>query len=322
MSLPQILLDVLALPPEASTIAGDVDALHLVVISLTMIGSFGVAAIVALFVFKYRRKGAPTPTPKLEASDGHEWRVAASIFVLFISLWWVGFRQYVKMNTPPPDCTTVYVTAKQWMWKFTYDDGTSSNDVLTVPIGRPTKLIMTSRDVIHSFYVPSFRLKHDVIPGRYVTLWFEPTQLGDFDVFCAEYCGLSHSDMHGTVRVVSVEEYSQIMARAEADRSGSTDIVARGAEVARSRQCLVCHATDDHPRTGPPWKNLYGSWQDLSDGRKVFVDDAYITRSMMDPNADVVAGYHPVMPSFAGSISEAETAAVVAYIRSLREVPR
>lgn len=322
MTLPQFFIDALALPPEASTVSRDIDALHLVVISLTMIGSLSVAATVAWFVLKYRRKGAATATPHIEASDSHEWAVGAGIFLLFMALWWVGFRQYVRVNTAPRDASIVYVTAKQWMWKFTYEDGSGANDILTVPIGKPVKLIMTSRDVIHSFYVPAFRLKQDVLPGRYVTLWFEPTRTGDFDIFCAEYCGLSHSDMHGIVRVVSAEKYSQILAQSSVDRSGASDLVAQGKLVATKKNCLACHAVDDHPRTAPSWSHLYDSWQTLSDGRHVLADDEYLTRSMMDPNADVVAGYRGVMPSYAGAIDPADTAALVAYIRSLREGPR
>ena len=321
MMLPQFVLDVLALPPEASTTASDIDALHLAVISTTMLGSIAVATVAAWFVVKYRRRVEGEKTPHLEASAFHEWGVGLGIFALFLAFWWVGFRQYVAIRTAPDNCTTVYVTAKQWMWKFTYDDGAASNDVLTVPIGRPVKLIMTSRDVIHSFYVPAFRLKQDVLPGRYVTLWFEPTQTGDFELFCAEYCGLSHSNMHGLVRVVSAEKYSQIIAESKTDRSGEDDLVARGKLVAEQRQCVACHTIETSTRVGPSWNYLYGSWETLSDGRRVLVDDEYLTRSMMEPNADIVAGYKSVMPSYLGVIDPAETAALVAYIRSLRDTP-
>jgi cytochrome c oxidase subunit 2 len=322
MRLPQIIMDALALPPEASTISRDVDNLHLIVISLTMVGSLCVTAVAAYFIFKHRRHGAAKSTPHIESPDSREWAVGAGIFALFVTIWWIGFKQYVRINTPPRDAAVVYVTAKQWMWKFTYADGSGANDVLTVPLGKPVKLIMTSRDVIHSFYVPAFRLKQDVLPGRYVTLWFEPTEIGDFDIFCAEYCGLSHSDMHGLVRVVSAENYSQILDDSLADRSGGDDLLARGKHIAEQHQCLACHAVDDQPRTGPPWAHLYGSWQNLTDGRRVLVDDEYLTRSMMEPNTDVVQGYRPVMPSYAGLIDPAETAALVAFIRSLREGPR
>ena len=202
MSLPRFALDLLALPPEASTMSKDIDALHATVITLTFAGALGVAALVARYVLKNRRRSEGATTPRIEASAKGEIALGTAIFVLFAALWVVGFRQYSRLEIPPPNCTTVYVTAKQWMWKFSYEEGTSTNDELVVPVGKPVRLVMTSRDVIHSFYVPAFRLKQDVLPGRYVTFWFQATEVGDFDIFCAEYCGLSHSNMHGVVRVL------------------------------------------------------------------------------------------------------------------------
>jgi cytochrome c oxidase subunit 2 len=213
----------------------------------------------------------------------------------------------------------VYVTAKQWMWKFTYLDGRASMDTLTVPVGRPVELMMTSRDVIHSFYVPAFRLKHDVVPGRYYAMWFEATMPGTYDIDCAEYCGLDHSRMLGTVRVLDAADYAAWL---ESTTPGpETDLVARGRDVATRRACVACHTLDGQRHIGPSWVALYGSTVALRDGRRIVADETYLTRSMMDPSAEVVDGYQPVMPSYRGILDQPEVAALVELIKSLRDAP-
>ncbi len=170
----------------------------------------------------------------------------------------------------------------------------------------------------HSFYVPAFRVKQDALPGRYVTSWFEATMTGDFDVFCAEYCGTSHSKMHGVVRVVSAADFERWRA-APRDGASVTSLVLQGAAIAARRQCTACHALDGSQKLAPTWSHLYGSWQTMVDGRRLLVDDDYLARSIVDPNADRVAGYASVMPSYAGQLEPNETTALIAYIRSLRE---
>jgi cytochrome c oxidase subunit 2 len=251
---------------------------------------------------------------------------------MFILWWVIGFRQYVHMAEAPADSEVVYVDAKQWMWKFTYPGGRSTNDVLTVPVGKPIKLVMTSRDVIHSFFVPPFRVKQDVVPGRYVTVWFEAKKPGTYPIWCAEYCGPSHSTMRGEVVVLSQEDYARWEQNAHDEAKstdcghgpgscGEGDLVAIGRAVAVRRACVACHTLDGQRHIGPTWAGLYGSERTLSDGRKVIADEAYLTRSMMEPNADLVAGYPQVMPTYQGTLTAAEAGALVELIRALKDHP-
>jgi cytochrome c oxidase subunit 2 len=206
------------------------------------------------------------------------------------------------------------------MWTFTYADGRSANDVLTVPEGRAVKLVMTSRDVIHSFYVPGFRLKQDLLPGRYTTLWFQTLAAGKYPILCAEYCGVSHSMMRGSVSVLAPGDYETWLRRPTQDASGETDLVSDGERVARKRECFACHTASGERHIGPSFAGLYGATVTMTDGRRVIADEGYLTRSMMEPTADVVAGFKPVMPSYFGILTQPEVAALVEYIKSIRDV--
>lgn len=323
---------ILALPAGASTAADGVDLLHFFVISVTMLISTYVFAAAAWFCVRYYRKTDDQLTVNLTAARRHEAFTIAAVLGTFILWWVIGFRQYVAMVEPPKGADVVYVDAKQWMWKFSYPSGRVSNDVLTVPKGRPIKLVMTSRDVIHSFYVPAFRTKTDVIPGRYTTIWFEATKIGSYPIWCAEYCGVSHSLMRGEVNVLSPEDYAKWLreGRSEAkvadcgEGPGSCaggDLVQLGRAVAIRRACVACHTLDGQRHVGPTWSGLYGSERTLADGRRVIADEAYLTESMMEPSAKVVAGYPAVMPTYQGTLTTAETGALVELIRSLKDAP-
>ncbi|MBX3200916.1 MAG: cytochrome c oxidase subunit II [Labilithrix sp.] len=323
---------ILALPRGGSTIADRIDLLHGFVIGVTMLVSTYVFVMAAWFTVRYHRKRDDQLTERVTATRGGEAFIVVSVLGMFLLWWVIGFRQYVDARDAPEDAEIVYVDAKQWMWKFAYADGRASNDVLTVPLGRPIKLVMISRDVIHSFYVPGFRVKQDVLPGRYTTLWFEAKEAGSYPIWCAEYCGVSHSAMRGEVRVLDSEDYAQwkragdpTLPGADCGRGpgscGESSLLEQGRVVAERRQCVACHTLDGHPHIGPTWARLYGSEVLLADGRRVVADDAYLTRSMMDPNADVVAGYRQLMPSYRGALSSGETAALVELIRSLRDGP-
>jgi|HubBroStandDraft_6_1064221.scaffolds.fasta_scaffold296235_2 cytochrome c oxidase subunit 2 len=314
-----LLRGLLDLPPEASTFAFGVDLLHYFVIGTTMLGATFVFLLALLFLVRSRRRAPGELTARIQGSASTELTLIGALLTVFIVFWIVGATQYDRMMTPPPDALPVYVTAKQWMWKFSYADGRSSMDVLTVPVGRPIKLVMTSRDVIHSFYVPAFRVKHDVLPGRYYAAWFQATTPGTFDIRCAEYCGVSHSRMLGVVRVLSADDYRRWL---ESTTPGdSQDLAAAGLEVAARRGCLSCHTIDGQSHIGPTWAGLYGSSVKLEDGRTVVADDAYLTRSMMEPAGDVVAGFKPVMPTYRGVLEEPEVAALVELIASIQGRP-
>ena len=306
---------IVALPPGGSSVADDIDLLHAFVIGVTMLASVGIFAIAIWFAIRYKKRG-PAVTPRVQATVPMEVLIIGGILSTFLLWWVIGFVQFARVQRPPDDATVVYVTAKQWMWKFEYPDGASSNDVLVVPAGRPVKLVMISRDVIHSFYVPAFRLKQDVLPGRYTTLWFE-AKPGTYPVFCAEYCGVSHSRMRAEVRALEEADYARWLD--ERTTTGPTPLAAQGAEVAGRRGCLACHTLNGQPHVGPTWSRLYMSRVELEDGTTALADDEYLTRSMMEPQADVVAGYPQVMPTYAGQLSPTEVSALVELIRALRD---
>lgn len=321
----------LGLPPGASTVADDVDGLHVFVISTTMFVSFFVFGMATWFLVKYGRTSDEPLTRELRAKPRSEILTIALVLSFFLVFWIIGFRQYLAMTRPPANAETIHVEAKQWMWTFSYPDGRDTNDVLTVPVAKPIALVMTSRDVIHSFFVPAFRVKSDVVPGRIMTTWFEAKTPGTYPIWCTEYCGLDHSRMLGEVVVLSPEDYAawKAVGRTEGgvanagDCGGgpgscaANDLVARGREVAVRRACVACHTVDGQRHVGPTWKDLYDSDVPLEGGGHVVADAAYLTRSMMEPNADIVRGYTAVMPTYQGTLSAAEVGALVAFIRSL-----
>ena len=243
--MPDAILALLALPPEGSTISTQIDALHVFVITTTMVSSFLVFAAAAYFVVRYKRKHEGQLTVRVTATVWSEGTIIVGILGLFVLWWVIGFRQYVEMRDPPEDAMTIYVTAKQWMWKFTYPDGRSANDVLTIPAWKPVKLAMTSRDVIHSFFVPAFRMKQDVLPGRIRRQWFEARPRETYPIYCAEYCGVSHSMMRGSVVVLSREDYDAWLGKSRrATPAATADLAEAGREVARRRECVACHTID------------------------------------------------------------------------------
>jgi cytochrome c oxidase subunit 2 len=206
-SIPAILRGLLDLPPAGSTIADEVDALHVAVITTTMIGSTAIAAVAAYFILRYRRRSDTQLTQHFVTGTPLELSFAVGTLGLFIAFWLIGYHQYVEIEVPPKDAMLVYVQAKQWMWKFTYPDGRSTNDVLVAPAETNVRLVMGSRDVIHSFYVPGFRVKQDIVPGRYVTAWFRSDRPGTYSILCAELCGVGHSMMRGSVVVLAKPDY-------------------------------------------------------------------------------------------------------------------
>jgi cytochrome c oxidase subunit 2 len=320
----------LNLPPQASTYARSVDLLHYFVISATMLGATFVFLLGLYYVLRYHRRAPFSTTPRVVTPVPMEVFIIGSLLSLFLVFWVVGAALYNRMQKPPANAMPIYVTGKQWMWKFAYPDGRASMDVLTVPVNRPIKLVMTSRDVIHSFFVPAFRMKHDVVPGRYYTAWFEANTPGVYDIDCAEYCGVSHSRMLGKVQVLTQADYTRWLEghpvqTAEgllgATATSGGDLAETGRAVAARRGCFNCHTLDGQPHIGPSWAGLYDSEVKMTDGRVLRVDEAYLTRSMMDPQVDVVDGYKAVMPTYRGQLDEPEVAALVEFIKSIQTQP-
>jgi cytochrome c oxidase subunit 2 len=284
------------------------------------------------FMIRYRRRREGEKTPEVQPRTIHEVIFVGLPLATFLLWFAIGFPQYVELTQPPDGAMDVFVQGKKWMWKFAYPGGPSSLDVLRVPAGRPVRLLITSRDVIHSFFVPDLRIKQDALPGRYTQTWFQADQPGRHQVFCAEYCGLSHSGMLAELVVMPPAEFDDWLAgqrrgearaqdaasaAGEAPMPGSS-IMEQGRTVAVQQGCVKCHSVDGSRHIGPTFLDLYQRRERLSTGEVVSADEAYLTRSMMDPAAQVVAGYQNVMPSFQGKLSPPEVAAVVEYIKSLR----
>jgi cytochrome c oxidase subunit 2 len=297
-------------PSQASSAAGNVDALFIFLLIVSGMMTLLIFTAVVYFAARYRhRKGVLAE--QIEGSTPLEltWSIIPMGVFMVIFAW--GAVVYFKSRTPPRDSTEVYVVAKQWMWKLEHAEGQREINELHVPVGRDVKLIMTSQDVIHSFYVPAFRMKQDVLPGRYTVAWFHATKPGTYHLFCAEYCGTQHSGMIGSIVVQEPAEY-------EAWMSGGTSgpLSATGEKIFAELGCVTCHRTDTQGR-GPNLQGVFGKPVLLEDGRTVTADENYIRESILDPGAKVVNGFKPVMPTFQGLVSEEQLNALVAYVKSL-----
>jgi cytochrome c oxidase subunit II len=313
----------LFLPEQASTVARGIDYLHYFVITVTMIGAAAVALASLYYIVRYRQRPGQRLTPRgRPVSVVVEAGVFGGLLAMFVAWWMIGFGQYVRIADAPPDSMTIYVVAKQWMWSFAYPQGGGSNGVLYVPTGRPVRLVMTSRDVIHSFYVPDFRLKMDVVPGRSTTMWFQVDTPGRHPVYCAEMCGVGHSMMHAEVVALAAADYDRALHGLAPVTPEAGSLAAMGERVAAQSGCLRCHTVDGTPHIGPTWAGLYDSPVPLADGTTVVADEAYLTSSMMDPAAQLHRGFAAVMPSYQGLLDAAQVGALVEYIRSLRDVAR
>jgi cytochrome c oxidase subunit 2 len=328
----EIMRRLLFLPEQLSEHARDVDALHYFVIITTMIAAAGVFLTAIFFFIRYRRRSDTDVTPFVTPRTIHEVLFIGVPLALFLLWFGIGFPQYLRLSLPPENAMDVYVQGKKWMWKFAYAGGPSSLDALRVPAGRPVRLLITSRDVIHSFYVPALRIKMDALPGRYTQTWFTADKPGRYEIFCAEYCGLSHSSMMGELVVMPAGEFDEWI---QAQRSGlasaqdaspapgetvrpASSLVEEGRRVASEQGCMKCHSVDGTRHIGPTWTDLYLRQEKLANGKTVVVDEGYLTRSMMDPAAEVVAGFQNVMPTYQGKMTPPEVAAVVEFIKSLK----
>jgi cytochrome c oxidase subunit 2 len=303
----------------ASTTARGVDMLFFFLIGVC--GSVGllVAILLIFFCVRYRRRSGDIGNPpEVDESRLLEWFWTLAPLGIFAVLFAWGGEVYFSAYIPPADATPVYVVAKQWMWKFQHPEGQREINTLHVPVGRPIKLLMISEDVIHSFFVPAFRIHMDVLPQRYTSVWFQATQPGEYHLFCSQYCGTNHAGMVGRVIVMGAAEYQNWL---NFDAEGS--LALRGRQVFLQHRCLSCHSADSAAR-GPVLENLYGKSVALTDGGVALADDTYLRNSILHPSAQIVAGYTDVMPPFEGQLSEEQVLALVAFIQSLKagETPR
>ena len=303
------------LPPGVSTVARHVDWLFGFILAISVFFFVLIVVLMTLFVIRYRRRaGAPA-----EASASHNtaleltWTIIPVILVAVI--FFFGFRGYLDMSTPPANAYEILVDGQKWAWSFTYPNGYVDSN-LHVPVNRPVRLVMTSADVIHSLYVPAFRIKQDVVPGRYSKAWFEATETGEYDLFCAEYCGTSHSGMVATVVVHPPGEFETWLESASNFLETMSPVEA-GRKLYQVRGCQQCHSVDGTAKVGPSLLGVYGHAQPLADGSTVTIDENYIRESILEPMAKVVAGYEPVMPTYQGRLKDPEIMAIIEYLKSL-----
>ena len=302
-------------PEQASTVAQRVDALLYFLLAITVFFVALIAGLIVYFMVKYRRRGEAQP-PVVHGSLALEaaWTIIPFGLTMIIFFW--GASIYASLRRPPDDALQIDVVGKQWMWKLQHMEGRREIDELHIPVGRPVKLVMTSEDVIHSFYVPAFRTKQDVVPGRYTTMWFEATRPGSYHLFCAEYCGTLHSRMLGRVIAMEPAAFQAWLAGAGPGAAAPAPATA-GEALFEQLGCVTCHRADGKG-LGPSLVGLFGSTVRLQDGRTVAADENYLRESILTPQAKITAGYQPVMPTFQGLIHEEDVMQLIAYIKSLK----
>jgi cytochrome c oxidase subunit 2 len=300
-------------PQQASTMAPRVDALFYFLIALSLFFGLLIAFLIVYFAVKYRRRPGRERGVSTEENISLEifWTVTPLGITMVLFFW--GATIFLDQTQPPVGAIDITVVGRQWMWKLQHPEGQREIDELHVPVGRPVKLTMTSEDVIHSFFVPAFRIKMDVIPGRYTTAWFEATREGEYRIFCSQYCGTQHSGMLGRVVAMTPADYQQWLGGGAA---GLTPVEA-GQNLFKRLGCETCHKSEGSGQ-GPSLVGLFGKQVKLRDGKTVIADESYMRESILDPRAKIVAGYQPIMPLFRGLVSEEGILQIIAYIKSLQ----
>jgi cytochrome c oxidase subunit II len=304
-------------PEQASAQAAQVDGIYFFMLAVTAFFSLLIATLVVVFAIKYRRRHKEEIGAAIHGSLALEllWTIIPFFITMVMFAW--GSKVFFDMYRPPAGAMEVYVVGKQWMWKAQHMDGIREINELHVPVGRPVKLTMGSEDVLHSFYIPSFRVKADVIPGRYNVLWFTATKPGKYHLFCAEYCGTKHSGMIGWIYAMEPTEFQAWLGGGNA----STTPAAAGEKLFQDFVCSSCHRDDAQARA-PQLKGLFGKTVQLQNGATVVADESYIRESIVNPQAKVVAGFQPIMPTFQGLVTEEQLLELIEYVKSLKAVPQ
>jgi cytochrome c oxidase subunit II len=305
----------LLFPIAGSAHARSIDAAFFFILLISVFFFVLIAGLLTYFLTKYRRRKIAEPTPYFTHHFGLEvaWTVIPLIVVIVI--FFVGFHGYMDAQISPAEPLEIRVYGKKWLWQFEYPSGIRSLNEFHVPVGRPVKLIMTSEDVLHSFFLPTMRVKQDVVPGRYTQIWFEPEVLGVHTVFCAEYCGRGHSDMLAKMHVDDEAQYEDWVLTG-GDLGKDMPLSEFGALLYEARGCVTCHSVDGTRREGPSFLGVYGHEVRLADGSTVMADEDYIRESILRPQAKVVAGFEPVMPTFEGLLREREIDALIEFIKA------
>jgi cytochrome c oxidase subunit 2 len=299
-------------PREASTIAPYADALYFYLMLITVIGLVLVGVLVFGFSIRYRKSRNPIAT-QVEGSTLLEATWTIIPLALFMVAWIWGALLYFRIYNPPTNAMNIYVVGKQWMWKAEHPGGQHEINALHVPTGRPVQLTMISQDVFHSFSIPDFRVKREVIPGRYSTVWFEATTPGTYHIFCTQYCGTNHSAMIGEVTVLSPDDYQKWTQESTSGMS----LAQNGERMFASMGCNSCHSGSAAAR-GPNLAGVYGSKLQLANGSTALVNEAYLRDAILNPSQHITAGYAPIMPTYQGQISEDGLIDLVEYIKGLQ----
>lgn len=313
------LLAIKTAPIAASQYAREVDALYNYLLAVSIFFTVAIVGVIVFFAVRYRRQSdADRPAP---TKDGKLLEILGSVipFILVMIMFFWGAKLYFDARIPPRNAIEILVTGKQWMWKLQHPNGKREINDLHVPVGVPIKLTMTSEDVIHSFYLPDFRKKMDVLPGKYTQMWFLPEKEGRFHIFCAEYCGTEHALMIGNLHVVSPEVYEAWLSTGATQQvAASDDPVAAGQTLWEVNCMMACH-TGRPGAIGPNIERAFGTMRELEDGRSVLMDENYVRNSMINPNDDIAKGYPAAMTSFRGTLNNTQMNQIIAYLKSMAE---
>lgn len=305
--------------PRVGQLAEEVDALFIFILLVGLFFFLITQGALIWFAVRYRkRKGEKEPdTPYITGNRLLEtvWVVVPSILILAIFIY--GYLVFRDIRTPPPGAAEINVTARQWLYLFKYPDGRTAVNEVRVPQGKPLRFVMTSADVIHGFYLPEFRLKQDILPGSYTSLWLQPEKEGKYDIYCTQYCGTGHSTMRAVMIVMPDEEYREWLAGKEEEEKGEP-LWEKGKELAERSGCLACHSIDGSPKIGPTWKGLFGRTVTFTDGTTATADEEYIKNYIEEPNVKVIKGFQPVMPSYKGMLKDDDITAIIVYIKTLK----
>ncbi len=301
------------IPESASTVSGKVDALYFYLCGITAFFTLLISGVLLFFVIKYRRR-SPFEIPRPVAGS-HKLETLWSVipFIISMSMFAWGAQIYFENSRPPQNANEIYVVGKQWMWKIQHSTGQREINELHVPVGRKIKLIMTAEDTIHDFFIPAFRIKADVLPGKYTMQWFEATKPGTYHLFCAEYCGMNHSGMIGSVIVMQPSEFDNWLS----GNAGQQSPAVAGQQLYQSLGCVTCHGATGEGGRGPALVGLFGRKVDLTNGQSLIADEAYVRESIENPQAKIVTGFGPIMPTFQGQVTPEQLIQLMSFIKSL-----
>ncbi len=311
------------LPAQGSEFAKEVDFVYMSLFWLSVFLFLGIAVPAIYFAWRYRYKpGRVTPHQTHNTLLEIIWSVIPLMLCVGIFFW--GLNGWMKYAVPPGEALEIQIVARKWSWAFEYPDGSRTVNEVHVPVNKPVRFVMTSEDVLHDFFVPDMRVKHDIVPGRYTEVWFTPTVLGTHHVTCAEYCGKGHSDMQAKLVVDNDADYAKFVETGGSEwEDYKTNPVAWGKLQWERKGCSTCHSIDGTriANGGPSWKGIWGKMEKLNNGQEVLVNQDYVIESMMQPSAKVVSGFEPIMPTFQGLLRPHEQQGIIAFIKSLGNDP-